>query len=207
MRGTKFVVLALGWSLVISAHAGGESEHIQALRDLLDPISSLSAEFDQRIQDANGLDIQHSRGHFQIAKPNSLRWVVEQPMPQQVISDGISLWIYDSDLEQVVVQPFRANIQSAPAMLFSGNLEALDSAYRVDKLSGNTFLLTPERGDSLFSSVQIEFDSRQPKSLTLTDNLGQVTHISFGGLVYNPPLAADRFVFDIPAGTDIIRND
>ena len=207
MRGTKFVVLALGWSLAISAHAGGESEHIQALRDLLDPISSLSAEFDQRIQDANGLDIQHSRGHFQIAKPNSLRWVVEQPMPQQVISDGISLWVYDPDLEQVMVQPFQANIQSAPAMLFSGNLEALDTAYIVDKLNANTFVLTPEQGDSLFSSVQIEFDSRLPKSLTLIDNLGQVTHINFGEIAYNPALAADMFVFDIPAGTDIIRND
>ena len=207
MRRSKFVVSALVWLLAIGAQAGGEPEDIQALRDLLEPISSLSAAFDQRIQDANGLDIQRSSGHFQIAKPNSLRWIVEQPMPQQVISDGISLWVYDPDLEQVMVQPFQANIQSAPAMLFSGNLEALDSAYRVDKLSGNTFLLTPERGDSLFSSVQIEFDSRQPKSLTLTDNLGQVTHISFGGLVYNPPLAADQFVFDIPAGTDIIRND
>ena len=207
MRRSKFVVLALGWLLAMGAQAGGTPEDIQALRQLLEPISSLSAEFEQRIQDANGLDMQRSSGRFHIAKPNSLRWIVEQPMPQQVISDGVSLWVYDPDLEQVMVQPFRGNIQSAPAMLFSGHLEDLDSAYMVKKLSANTFVLTPEQGCSLFSSVQIEFDSRLPKSLTLIDNLDQVTHITFDALAYNPALAADLFVFEIPAGTDIIRND
>ena len=191
----------------MSAHAGGDPEDIQQLRNLLQPITSLAAQFEQQITDANGLELQGSKGLFQVAKPNSLRWTVEHPLPQQVISDGITLWVYDEDLEQVMVQPFAGNIQSAPAMLFSGDLQALDSSYFVQQLSAGQFLLTPEQGGSLFSSVQIDFDNLLPLSIVLTDNLGQVTRISFAEVDYNPVLPPDLFIFDIPSGVDVIRND
>lgn len=106
-----------------------------------------------------------------------------------------------------MVQPFTGDIQSAPAMLFSGDLQALDSAYLVEQLSAGSFLLTAEQGTSLFSSVQIDFDNLLPTFIALTDNLGQVTRISFSELEYNPPLGADLFVFEIPLGVDVIRND
>jgi len=207
MQLLKSIVSLLSLPLALGAYASDDGGDIQQLRDLLEPIVSLSAQFEQHMVDANGVELQQSNGLFQVAKPNSLRWIVEQPMPQQVISDGNSLWVYDPDLEQVMVQPFTGDIQSAPAMLFSGDLQALDSAYLVEQLSAGSFLLTAEQGTSLFSSVQIDFDNLLPTSIALTDNLGQVTRISFSELEYNPPLGADLFVFEIPLGVDVIRND
>ena len=207
MQLLKSIVSLLSLPLALGAYASDDGGDIQQLRDLLEPIVSLSAQFEQHMVDANGVELQQSNGLFQVAKPNSLRWIVEQPMPQQVISDGNSLWVYDPDLEQVMVQPFTGDIQSAPAMLFSGDLQALDSAYLVEQLSAGSFLLTEEQGTSLFSSVQIDFDNLLPTFIALTDNLGQVTRISFSELEYNPPLGADLFVFEIPLGVDVIRND
>ena len=207
MQLLKSIVSLLSLPLALGAYASDDGGDIQQLRDLLEPIVSLSAQFEQHMVDANGVELQQSNGLFQVAKPNSLRWIVEQPMPQQVISDGNSLWVYDPDLEQVIVQPFTGDIQSAPAMLFSGDLQALDSAYLVEQLSAGSFLLTAEQGTSLFSSVQIDFDNLLPTFIALTDNLGQVTRISFSELEYNPPLGADLFVFEIPLGVDVIRND
>lgn len=207
MQLLKSIVSLLSLPLALGAYASDDGGDIQQLRDLLEPIVSLSAQFEQHMVDANGVELQQSNGLFQVAKPNSLRWIVEQPMPQQVISDGNSLWVYDPDLEQVMVQPFTGDIQSAPAMLFSGDLQALDSAYMVEQLSAGSFLLTAEQGTSLFSSVQIDFDNLLPTSIALTDNLGQVARISFSELEYNPPLGADLFVFEIPLGVDVIRND
>ena len=207
MQLLKSIVSLLSLPLALVAYASDDGGDIQQLRDLLEPIVSLSAQFEQHMVDANGVELQHSNGLFQVAKPNSLRWIVEQPMPQQVISDGNSLWVYDPDLEQVMVQPFTVDIQSAPGMLFSGDLQALDSAYMVEQPSAGSFLLTAEQGTSLFSSVQIDFDNLLPTSIALTDNLGQVTRISFSELKYNPPLGADLFVFEIPLGVDVIRND
>ena len=96
-------------------------------------------------------------------------------MPQQIISDGISLWIFDPDLEQVIVQPFNQDIAATPAILFSGDLEQLDRAYFVREQSAGHFKLTPERAGSLFSSMQITFVDRQPTSITLRTIFEQTT--------------------------------
>jgi outer membrane lipoprotein carrier protein len=188
------------------AFAGGKAEDIQRLRDLLHPISSLSAQFKQRISDADGFELQVSQGLFEVSQPNKLRWIVEQPMSQQVISDGITLWVYDPDLEQLIIQPFDKDIAATPAILFSGDLDSLDSVYFVERLEKDSFLLTPEEEGSLFRSTEIQFDGDKPSAIVLTDTLGQITRISFTGLKLNPPISADQFVFKIPQGIDIIDN-
>lgn len=207
MRLIKSIAAILALVTSFANQAGGIPEDIQQLRDLLQPITSLSAQFKQQITDADGFEIQASEGLFQIAQPNKLRWIVAQPMPQQVISDGVTLWLFDPDLEQVVVQPFDANIESTPAILFSGDLERLDRAYFIRQLSAGVFTLTPEQGGSLFAGLEIGFVNGVPSSIALTDGLGQVTRITFTEVAYNPLLADDLFVFDIPADVDVIRND
>ena len=201
---TVLSTLLVGISL--QAAAGGKVEDIQRLRDLLQPISSLSSQFNQRINDADGFELQASEGLFEVAQPNKLRWIVKHPMPQQVISDGITLWVYDPDLEQVIIQPFDEDIAATPAILFSGDLDSLDSDYFVEQLAEGSFLLTPEEEGSLFRSTEIQFDGAKPSFIVLTDTLGQITRISFTGLKLNPPISADQFVFKIPQGIDIIDN-
>ena len=198
--------LALLAGVSPQAFAGGKAEDIQRLRDLLHPISSLSAQFKQRISDADGFELQVSQGLFEVSQPNKLRWIVEQPMSQQVISDGITLWVYDPDLAQVIIQPFDKDIAATPAILFSGDLDSLDSVYFVERLEKDSFLLTPEEEGSLFRSTEIQFDGDKPSAIVLTDTLGQITRISFTGLKLNPPISADQFVFKIPQGIDIIDN-
>jgi outer membrane lipoprotein carrier protein len=193
--------------LSFNIQAGGNAEDIQQLRNLLQPISSLSAQFKQQVTDADGFQLQQSEGLFQVAQPNNLRWIVEQPMPQQVISNGLTLWLYDPDLEQVIVKPFDASIESTPAILFSGDLTRLDSAYFIRQLSPDVFQLTPEQEGSLFSELQIIFVDQLPASISLTDSLEQVTRITFSDVRLNPSLPAALFEFEIPGDIDVINND
>ncbi|MDG1485439.1 MAG: outer membrane lipoprotein chaperone LolA [Porticoccaceae bacterium] len=193
--------------LSFNIQAGGNAEDIQQLRNLLQPISGLSAQFKQQVTDADGFQLQQSEGLFQVAQPNNLRWIVEQPMPQQVISNGLTLWLYDPDLEQVIVKPFDASIESTPAILFSGDLTRLDSAYFIRQLSPDVFQLTPEQEGSLFSELQIIFVDQLPASISLTDSLEQVTRITFSDVRLNPSLPAALFEFEIPGDIDVINND
>ncbi len=199
---TSFLALCLG----TKAWSGGAAEDIQQLRDLLQPITSLSARFEQQIIDADGFELQVSQGLFQVSQPNRLRWVVESPMPQQIIADGVTLWIYDPDLEQVIIQPFNEDIATTPAVLFSGDLDQLDKAYFVTQLGDGRFELKPEQGGSLFDSMTIAFEGSKPTAIALTDSLGQTTTIRFTELELNPQLSGDLFVFQIPDGVDVINN-
>lgn len=207
MRLIQSIVPLISLMLSFNIQAGGNAEDIQQLRNLLQPISSLSAQFKQQVTDADGFQLQQSEGLFQVAQPNNLRWIVEQPMPQQVISNGLTLWLYDPDLEQVIVKPFDASIESTPAILFSGDLTRLDSAYFIRQLSPDVFQLTPEQEGSLFSELQIIFVDQLPASISLTDSLGQVTRITFSDVRLNPSLPAALFEFEIPGDIDVINND
>ncbi|MBT4832326.1 MAG: outer membrane lipoprotein chaperone LolA [Porticoccaceae bacterium] len=207
MRLIQSIVPLISLMLSFNIQAGGNAEDIQQLRNLLQPISSLSAQFKQQVTDADGFQLQQSEGLFQVAQPNNLRWIVEQPMPQQVISNGLTLWLYDPDLEQVIVQPFDASIESTPAILFSGDLTRLDSAYFIRQLSPDVFQLTPEQEGSLFSELQIIFVDQLPASISLTDSLEQVTRITFSDVRLNPSLPAALFEFEIPGDIDVINND
>ena len=206
MRVLKSIASLLAIVAAFTTQAAGTAEDVKQLRGLLQPISSLSAQFKQHISDADGFELQVPEGLFEVAQPNKLRWIVKQPMPQQVISDGITLWVYDPDLEQVIIQPFDKDIAATPAILFSGDLDSLDSVYFVEQLAEGSFLLTPEEEGSLFRSTAIQFDGAKPSFIVLTDTLGQITRISFTGLKLNPPISADQFVFKIPQGIDIIDN-
>ena len=207
MRLIQSIVPLISLMLSFNIQAGGNAEDIQQLRNLLQPISSLSAQFKQQVTDADGFQLQQSEGLFQVAQPNNLRWIVEQPMPQQVISNGLTLWLYDPDLEQVIVKPFDASIESTPAILFSGDLTRLDSAYFIHQLSPDVFQLTPEQEGSLFSELQIIFVDQLPASISLTDSLEQVTRITFSDVRLNPSLPAALFEFEIPGDIDVINND
>ena len=207
MRLIQSIVPLINLMLSFNIQAGGNAEDIQQLRNLLQPISSLSAQFKQQVTDADGFQLQQSEGLFQVAQPNNLRWIVEQPMPQQVISNGLTLWLYDPDLEQVIVKPFDASIESTPAILFSGDLTRLDSAYFIRQLSPDVFQLTPEQEGSLFSELQIIFVDQLPASISLTDSLEQVTRITFSDVRLNPSLPAALFEFEIPGDIDVINND
>ena len=53
-----------------------------------------------------------------MAQPARLRWHITAPLEQQIITDGNLLWLFDPDLEQVVIQPFDRDIAATPAILF-----------------------------------------------------------------------------------------
>lgn len=206
LRQSCKLALMLCSLLATVAWSGGNPDDIQQLRQLLQPINSLSARFNQQITDPDGYKLQTSTGIFQVSQPNRLRWVVESPMPQQIIADGSTLWVYDPDLEQVIIQPFNQDLAATPAILFSGDIEQLDSAYFVRRLSSDYFELQPEQGGSLFNIIRITFAEGIPDSIALLDNLGQTTLIRLTAVQLNPTLSDDNFIFEIPEGVDVINN-
>jgi len=211
MHVTQRLLLSILLAASSNLHAGGSPEDIQALHDLLHPISGLSAQFKQQIQDADGSALQVSEGLFQVAQPAKLRWIVKQPIAQQIISDGTHLWLYDPDLEQVIIQPFVEDITASPISLFSGNLEGLDKAYLIVYLHTEnpaleSYLLTPKSTGTLYTTLRIDFVALIPKAIELVDSLGQTTHIDLHNVVINPPLSDDLFTFEIPSGVDVVNN-
>ena len=200
-----FLALLIGGSNVASSDSISEK-----LSALLRPIESMSANFTQQLFDADDSELELFEGVFKLAKPGKMLWHIKQPMEQKLVSDGEVLWIYDPDLEQVVIESFADKIKSTPIALFNGQVADLDSRYTITQQhterSTEIFTLSPKDTSSLFSRIDITFVDSVPQSIAVIDTFEQRTLIVFDKLSVNPLFDPSIFSFIIPNQVDVINN-
>jgi outer membrane lipoprotein carrier protein len=193
-------------SLSLTVNAAVTQTAAQELQQLLKPINSLSADFTQQIKDHNNHKLQLLNGNFSLKKPNQLRWNVLAPMPQLVVSDGKLVWLYDPDLEQVVIQSFSDDFMANPISILLGDLDQLNRDFTVLLISDDRFSLKPKQKNSLFVAIQLRFVDSVLSHIEYQDNFGQNTQLTLSQVKLNPQLAKNTFVFDIPQAVDIINH-
>ena len=71
----------------------------QRLRDALQNMDNLTAEFKQTLLDEDKNVIQQSRGTLALQRPGKFVWKYLDPFEQHIVADGSELWIYDVDLD------------------------------------------------------------------------------------------------------------
>lgn len=192
--------------LSITANAENAETAAQRLHLLLKPMNSLSADFTQQIMGLDNNHLQRLTGNLSLKKPNQLRWNVVSPMPQLVMSDGKLVWLYDPDLEQVVIQSFSDDFMSNPISILLGDLDQLNRDFTVSLISNDRFSLKPKQKNSLFVAIQLRFIDSVLSRIDYQDNFGQNTQLSLTQVKINPSFAKTTFVFDIPQDVDIINH-
>jgi len=166
-------------------------------------LSTLQADFDQQVVDANDKTVQSSRGHMWIMRPGRFRWDYLTPYKQLLVADGERIWSYDEDLEQVTVQPASEVLTATPAMLLSGS-KPLGEVFTFEELAANRVLLKPRSDDSNITTLTLAFAQGQLSELVAHDAFGNTTTFSFSNMVRNPHLQQDIFHFQVPAGADVV---
>jgi outer membrane lipoprotein carrier protein len=131
-------------------------------------------------------------------------------MEQKLVSDGTVLWIYDPDLEQVVIESMAGQFKSTPIGLLSGDNTDLDERYMIALQGIGTdtqlFSLTPKEQGSLFRRIDIRFVGFAPESISVIDTLDQRTVIDLAELGLNQMIDEAVFSFIIPDQVDVINN-
>lgn len=169
---------------------------------------AMSAEFVQTVQGAAFAQPEESRGTLLMQRPGKFRWDYRLPYEQQIIADGKRLWIYDVDLEQVIVKPLDTALGDTPALLLSGDGSAaqrFDIKELSDRSDGLLWVeLLPKQADTGFNAVRLGFDKQHLRSMELVDGFEQVTRLLFSNVKSGIKLPADSFVFVPPNGVDVI---
>ncbi|WP_415884481.1 outer membrane lipoprotein chaperone LolA [Neptuniibacter sp. QD72_48] len=205
----KFVIhtasacLIAGTSVAMAATDGANK-----LNELLQGYDSFSAKFEQVTLAENGREAQKTEGSLLLAKPNRFRWETQQPFPQEIVSDGEYIWIYDPDLEQVTQRAADTQQDSAPALILNGQIGELQKTYAVrlieDTGSEQIFDLKPLSDQYSFSRIRLAFAGNVISELMLEDSLGQRTSVVFAEQTLNPEVTNQSFYFRVPEGTDVI---
>ena len=195
-----FFVFLLTFYLHPSYVAAAQTNFLEYLRG----IDSFQSDFVEHRYSEAGRLIVSVEGTCKVMRPGMFRWhYLDTNEEQLVISDGITLWVYEPDLEQVFVRQGHSAENSTILKIF-GVDDGSDQQYAVEQLSSaNWFRLRLGSDDSILS-VDVEYIDTIIKSVRSIDPSGFSTVIEFVNPKTNPRLKASDFQFVPPSDIDII---
>lgn len=180
-----------------------EAAVLAELEAYFQSVDTMQGDFVQEVRDEAGVLLELSRGRFWIVRPDRFRWSYETPFPQEIVADGEALFIHDVDLDQITVRAQADALGSGPAVLLSGDLESLRSAFDL-AVEGDWIVLSPRNDDWALSAMRLRFEGEVPATLTLVDGLGQSTLLDLQAVRLNADIGEQIFRFTIPDGVDVI---
>lgn len=181
-------------------------------------LQSVSAKFEQRVFDANGQPGKASSGNLSVQAPRQFRWNVTRPYQQLIVADGMHVWIYDPDLEQVTVRNQSLEEAHSPLTVLT-DVSLLDrdfAAAEQGERDGLLWLrLTSRAKEADFEYADLGFgcadaakrdcgDAVVLSRMVFKDTLGNRTDTTYSDWQRNPRLGAEEFRFTPPAGVDVI---
>ena len=179
----------------------------QLIKDFLRGTSTISGRFEQQLVDANNNVIEESGGTLDIRRPGRFRWVYDDPYEQILVADGLNMWSYDVELEQVMVKAQSDALRSTPALLLGGSGDVLEE-FNIDgaiEYRGVQWVqLRPKNAGSSFYKVELGFTDGQLSRMLFGDNLDQTTLIALVDVSFNEPIADVVFRFTPPDGVDVV---
>ena len=181
------------------------------LQQFFQDTKSMQAEFSQSVVSDSKPNVDRSTGVLQMERPGKFRWDYQFPYQQQIVADGRKLWVYDIEMEQVIVKPLDLVLGNTPAVLLSGNADIADK-FNVEEITAARdndkgyfwMQLTPKQEEAGFEKLLLAFAGNKLQIMELKDAFGQVTRIVFSNLVTNSKIDPAVFDFKIPAGVDVI---
>ena len=197
----KWLLLAA----LVSCTAQGAT--IDRLRAFVKDTQTARADFTQTVADKDGRVAQTASGEFLLERPGKFRWTVQKPYKQLLVGDGQRVWIFDEDLNQVIVRKIGEALGSTPAALLAGSQD-VERAFTWKDLPSSGGLewlsATPISKETTFAEIRLGFDAKGLAALELLDAFGQKSVVRFTGFERNPKLPPSSFAFTPPKGADVI---
>ena len=206
MTVARRIVAYAAVTLALMATAAGAAT-LERLRTFVRDTQTARAQFTQTVTDKSGRVTQTANGEFLLQRPGKFRWSVEKPYKQLLVGDGQRVWIFDEDLNQVIVRRLGDALGATPAALLSGNQDVERAfAWKDQPMADGLDWLsaTPLTKETTFTEIRLGFDFKGLSALELYDAFGQKSVVRFTTFERNPKLAPDLFAFTPPKGADVI---
>ena len=185
-------------------------EVVKALEGAYGKLNDLKAEFDQTAFNKSLNQTIPAQGVVYLKKGGKLRWEYADPTPQQIVSDGKTVWIYTPALSQVNVGPAPEALAGPAGSFLTGlgkvrehfGVRFLNPAEPRDK-DGNVVLdLTPKQPLPTMTRLILSLDPRtwDVRRAVVYDQFENTVTMQFRKTVVNTGLADALFTFVAPKG-------
>ncbi len=181
---------------------------IDDLVNLLSKFQTYKASFAQKSYDQDGKVLQNLTGMMTLQKPDHFYWESNEPYAQKLVSNGKTIWHFDADLEQVVIQEYAKQAEQAPILVVLRDPHSLAKSFKVvnvERKDGKVqFRLEALEKNAALKTVELGFSHDVLNRLVFIDSLQQKTHIDFSAPVINEKIDSALFEFILPEGVDVL---
>ena len=217
-HGTRWVVTTLTLLAVLwlsgSAAAQTLEEVVAGLEGTYGRIADLKADFTQVSNNKSlGQDIK-AEGTVLLKKGGKMRWDYKSPSPQQIVSDGSSLWVYTPELNQVNKGDAPKALAGPAGSFLAGlgrvreefTVRFLNPAAKVDGAGRYVLDLTPKNPTPFLTRLVLAVDPKDfiVRQAVLYDQLDNAVTMNFTRVVTNTGLADTLFAFTPPKGAAVV---
>jgi len=170
-------------------------------------LNTLHAQFEQTVISSDGAVEDSNSGQVWLSRPQLFRWEYGGDFPELVVADGKHVWIYDITLEQVTVREQSNAAADSPLILLT-DPGRLDEQFEVREVGEATDLqlleLRSRSADTDFERVLLGLRGDVLELMIMEDAFGLRTELRFREVERNPAIDPQKFVFEPPAGIDVI---
>ena len=192
------------------ARAETVDDVVRGLEGAYGKMQDLKGEFAQTAFNKSLNQSIPARGAVYMKRGGKLRWEYSEPTPQEIVSDGKTLWIYTPTLNQVNVGPAPETL-AGPAGSFLAGLGRLREHFQVRFLNpaqprdgdGNWVLdLTPKQPLPTLTRLVLAADPQtfELRRAVTYDQFENTVTMQFTKLAVNTGLADRLFTFVPPPG-------
>ena len=203
--------LAQAFLILLIVPALAYASAIDQLKNFSATAYSAKGQF-QQAQVKSGEKIRFANaasGTFLFSRPGKFIWTYNKPYEQILQADGIRLYMYDKDLNQVTIKKLGDALGSSPAAILFGSID-LEKNFTLKNAAphhGCEWVeIIPKTRDTPFEKITIGMKNGIPEAMELYDSLGQLTLVKFTQFEKNPPVSAGMFRFVVPKGADVYEN-
>ena len=204
------LAMAVPLAAQTAAPAPSLEDIVRGLEGAYGRINDLKADFNQNAFNKSLNQAIPAAGSVYLKKGGKLRWEYTQPTPQEIVSDGKTLWVYTPTLNQVNVAPAPEAL-AGPAGSFLVGLGKLREHFGVRFLNpvqprdgdGNVVLdLAPKHPLPTLSRLILSIDPRswEVRKAVVYDQFENTVTMRFTKMALNSGLPDSLFTFTPPKG-------
>ena len=208
MKKRVFILTAILALLAVPAAAALKDDVVRKVEEKYSSITTLSASFIQRTSGGfNAPTTATGRAYFK--KPGKMRWIYTTPVRDEIISNGIYVWVFQPDLNQAVrtVVDIRASSITKDFLSGIGGIERdfvvtdvrdMGSEYRL-----SLFPKFP-RSDLKALVLYVRKSDYLVRKFEIRGGMGERTEVTFSGIETNKSINDLFFQFVPPPGVKVI---
>lgn len=179
------------------------SEEIRTeLRERLNAIESIQADFHQTSTARDGSEEEMQTGRIAFSRPEKFLWVVEKPYEEQVSIVGANMQVYDPDLRQLTHSKVDTDELSLANLLVDPDSKALDG-FEISR-NGSKYLLAQKGDGAQIAQLSLVFKGEMIERVELVDYSGTQIEFTFFNVRLNEELEDNVFQLSIPPDTEVV---